>query len=115
MTKISETARVYELEHGLVLNATLYHGGVETKFKYGELTQNKNKTTLIHGATGAQNVVEIETVRHIAVAVGDKVQLVDGRKGKVTNTDIKLLEIKQLRFVSYAKADKVTRITIQFI
>lgn len=113
--RLSENARVYELEHGLVLDGRLYHGDVQTDFKYGELTNNKNKTTVIHGYMGAQNVVEIETVRPIAVAIGDKVQLVDGRKGKVTNTDVKLLENKQLRFVSYAKADKSTRITIQFI
>lgn len=113
--KVSETARVYELKHGLVLDATLYHGDVETKFKYGELTNNKNKTMVIHGVTGAQNVVEIETARRIVVEIGDKVQLVDGRKGKVVNTAVKLLEEKQLRFVSYAKADKITRVTIQFI
>lgn len=112
---ITETARVYELEHGLVLDGTLYHGDVVTKFKYGEHTNNKNKMTLVHGATGAQNVVEIETVRSVAVAIGDKVQLVDGRKGKVTNTAVKLLQEKQLRFVPYAKADKATRITIQFV
>ena len=113
--RLSETARVYELEHGLVLNGTLYHGSVETKFKYGELTNNKNKTTVVHGYTGAQNIVEIETARPIAVAIGDKVQLADGRKGKVTNTAIKLIEEKQLLFVPYTKADKATRITIQFI
>lgn len=113
--RLSETARTYELEHGLVLSGTLYHGDEETRFRYGELTNNKNKTTVIHGYTGAQNVVEIETVRPVEVAIGDKVQLVDGRKGKVVNTAVKLLEDKQLRFVSYAKADKATRITIQFI
>lgn len=115
MSRVSETARAYELKHGLVLDGMLYHGDVETKFKYGELSNNKNKTTVIHGVTGAQNVVEIETARHIVVKIGDKVQLVDGRKGKVANTAVKLLEEKQLRFVSYAKADKATRITIQFI
>ena len=113
--RLSQTAREYELKHGLVLDGTLYHGGVETKLKYGELTNNKNKTTVIHGYTGAQNIVEIETVRSVVVEVGDKVQLVDGRKGKVTNAAVELIEERQLLFVPYTKADKATRITIQFI
>lgn len=112
---ISETARMYELEHGLILNGTLYHGDAVTKFKYGELNNNKNKTTLVHGVTGAQNVVEIETVRPLVAEIGDKIQLADGRKGKVTNASVKILAERQLRFVPYSKADKATRITIQFI
>ena len=113
--RISETARVYELEKGLILDGTLYHGYVKTKFKYGELSSDKTKNTIVHGFTGAENVVEIETVRHVIVAIGDKVQLADGREGKVTNTAVKLLQEKQLRFVPYEKADKTTRITIKFV
>lgn len=113
--RISETARVYELEKGLILDGVIYHGDKRTKFKYGELSHDKNKSALVHGFTGAENVVEIETARPVAVAIGDKVQLADGRKGKVTNTTEKLLEEKQLRFVSHTKADKSTRITIKFV
>lgn len=112
---LSQTARMYELKHGLLLDGTLYHGDVVTKFKYGFETINKNKTTVIHGYTGAQNVTEIETVRPVVVTIGDKVELADGKKGKVTNTAVKLLEDKQLRFVPYERAEKITRITIQFI
>ncbi|MDE7454997.1 MAG: hypothetical protein K2M64_04130 [Clostridia bacterium] len=113
--RLTETARVYELEHGLVLNGTHYHGDVKTKFKYGELVNDKNKTTVMHGVVCAQKVIEIETVRLDKVTVGDKIELVDGRKGKVTNTSSKILQSEQLRFVPYAKADKSLHITIQFI
>lgn len=112
---ISETARVYELDKGLILDGVLYHGDEKTKFKYGELSSDKNKNTVVHGYTGAENVVEIETVRPVVAAIGDKVRLANGREGKVTNTAVKLLEEKQLRFVPYAKADKSTRITIKFV
>lgn len=113
--RISETARVYELEKGLILDGVIYHGEVKTKFKYGELSSEKNKNALVHGFTGTENVVEIETVRPVDVAIGDKVQLANGRKGKVTNTSVKLLDDKQLRFVCYDKADKTTCITIKFV
>lgn len=112
---LSETARLYELKHGLLLDGLLEHGKQKTAFKYGFETINKNETTLIHGYMGAQNVTEIETVRPVTVAVGDKVTLVDGKSGKVTNTSVKLLDDTQLRFVSYERADKITRITIQFV
>lgn len=113
--RISETARVYELEKGLILDGVLCHGRVSTKFKYGELSSDKNKNTVIHGYTGAENVVEIETVRPVVVAIGDKVKFADGREGKVTNAAVKLLQEKQLRFVPYVQADKATRITIKFV
>lgn len=112
---ISETARIYELKNGLLLDGTVIHGDSETKIKYGFKTIDKNRTTLAHGYDGAQNVTEIETVRQVEVAIGDKVKLVDGRIGKVNYSRVKLLDEMQLRFVSYAKADKITNITIQFI
>ena len=112
---ISETARVYELERGLIMDGVIFHGNVNTKFKYGELSSEKSKNTVVHGFVAAENVVEIETVRSVVVAIGDTVLLADGRQGKVTKTSVKLLAEKQLRFVSYAKADKTTRITIQFV
>lgn len=113
--KISETSRVYELEKGLILDSVICHGNAQTKFKYGELSAEKNKITAVHGFTAAENVVEIETVRPVAVAIGDTVLLADGRQGKVIKTSVKLLAEKQLRFVPYAKADKTTHITIKFV
>lgn len=112
---LSQTARVYELKNGLVLNGTVIHGDVETPIKYGFKTFNKNKTTLIHGYMGTQNVTEIETVRPVTVAIGDKVILADGTKGKVGYVAVELIEEKQLRFVTYERADKRTRITVEFI
>lgn len=113
--RLSNTALLYELKNNLTLNGTLYHGDVATSFKYGYKTINKSKTTLVHGYTGAQNVTEIETVRLDGAAVGDKVQLADGTKGKVVGTTQELLEPKQLLFVPYDKAEKVVKITVQFI
>lgn len=113
--KISEQARRYELEHGLTLKGVLFHGDEKFEFKYGYENINKSKTTVIHGYTGAQNVVEIVTVRPISLAIGDKIQLVDGKKGKTVSLSVALLDDVQLRFVSYERADKVTRITIQFV
>lgn len=112
---ISETARLYELKHGLVLDGTLVHGDAVTKFKYGFETINKNKMSLTHGFMGSQTVTEIETVRPVSVVIGDKIILVDGKQGKVSNTRQEVLEKDQLRFVPYEKADKRTLITIEFI
>lgn len=113
--KISEYARKYELTHNHTLNGSICRGATEIQFKYGELSDVKSKITDLHGYTISQHVVEIETVRPVVFALGDKVRLADGRYGKVAKTETKLLQPNQLLFVSYAKADKKTRITIQFV
>ncbi len=113
--KQSETAKKYELEHGLLLWGKLFHGDEVTSFKYGLSNVLKNKTAVVHGYIGAQNVVEIETVCPIVAAIGDKIELADGQKGKVASVSCSLLDEKQLRFVTYSKVEKVTTIVVQFV
>lgn len=115
MRALSETARVYQLKNGHLLNGILTHGETTTEFKYGLLHDNRTKTTYVHGAEGGQNTTEIETVEPIVVEIGDKIQFADGRKGKVVDMSTDLLEELQLRFVPYERADKVRRITVRYV
>ena len=115
MKRLSETARVYQLQHGHTMIGTLKHGETITQFKYGLLHDNRNKTTYVHGIEGGQTQTEIETVCDVSPEVGDKITLVTNRKGRVTNVSTEILDELQLRFVPYEKADKIKRITIQYL
>lgn len=115
MKRLSETAKVYQLKNGHNMKAVLTHGVDETEFKYGLLHDNRIKTTYIHGVEGGQSTTEIETVEPITVEIGDKIQLANGKKGKVVDTSVNLLDDLQVRFVSYGKADKVMRITLRYL
>ena len=112
MTTLSEAARLYQLKKGHVLNGILAHGKQETTFKYGLLNSDRSKTTYVHGIEGGQTVIAIETVCAIAPEIGDKITLVSGQKGRVELVAVEILDDVQLRFVSYEKVEKITRITI---
>lgn len=115
MKRLSETAKVYQLQNGHNMKAVITHGAIKTEFKCGLLHDNRIKTTYIHGVEGGQSTAEIETVEPIAVEMGDKVKLANGKAGKVVDTSVSLLDALQVRFVSYDKADKVMRITLRYL
>lgn len=113
--RLSETARVYQLKNGHTMTGKITHGNTVTPFKYGIKNDNRGKSTYIHGIEGGQSATEIETVEPVKAEIGDKVQLVDGRKGRVENISVDILDEAQLRFVSFEKADKIVRITISYL
>lgn len=116
MTRIlSEAAKLYQLTKGHRLTATLYTHGKEVPFKYGLENAYNFKATYVHGIEGGQNVIQIETVEPLTFTVGEKVKLVDGKCGKVTDVTVSVLDQVQLRFVSYERADKLQKLTIRFI
>ena len=112
---VSITAKYYQLMHGHNLHGISFHGNTQAMFKYGLINANRIKTTYTHGIESNQNSVEIETVEPLDLNVGDKIQLADGKRGKVADVSTTLLDDVQLRFVSYERADKVKRITVRFV
>ena len=115
MKGISVAAKVYQLEHGHNLTGVLVHGNEQQSFRYGLVSNTRLKTTYVHGLEGGASAVVIETVHPIAPEVGDKIQLCDGKNGRVAEISVALLDDVQLRFVTYEKADKIRQITVRFI
>lgn len=115
--KLSQSARIYQLQHGHSVIATITHGEHTQKFKCGCVTDSLNKTIGIHGVDVGQNETEIETVDFVKVHVGDTIELAGGVKGKVHKSQQTLLDKNniQLRFVPFNKAEKITRITIKYL
>lgn len=115
MKRLTETARLYQLEKGHNLVGVLYHCGDTARFKYGFLGDTRAKTNYIHGIDGGQSLTTIETVERIVCAIGDKIEMADGTRGKVVDISTQLLDEVQLRFVQYDAADKVVRLSIRYL
>lgn len=115
MKRITETAKVYQLEHGHTSDGELKHGLETTKFKYGTRNVKRRKTEYVHGMEGGQTQTEIETVCFVMPEIGDKVMLATGQTGIVTGVSVDVLDELQLRFVGFEKADKITHITIEYV
>lgn len=115
--RLSQTAKIYQLQHGHKITATITHGKQTQKFKCGLISSDLNKTTAIHGVDVGQNLTEIETVDFVNVKVGDKIELEGGTIGKVHESHVTLLDKNniQLRFVPFVKAEKITRIIIKYV
>lgn len=115
--KLSQYARIYQLQHGHSVTATIIHGEQTQQFKCGVVSDSLNKTTAIHGVDVGQNETEIETVDFVKVHVGDTIELANGVKGKVHKSSQTLLDKSNvsLRFVPFTKAEKITRITIKYL
>lgn len=112
---LSQTARVYQLEHGHNMTATVTHDSQTQRFKYGLINATMGRTTYVHGIDGNTKQAEIETVEFVNLQSGDKIELADGRKGNVDNTSQSILNDRQTLFVPYAKVEKITRITIKYL
>lgn len=112
---LSQTARLYQLKNGHRMLGTLCHGDAETRFKYGLKNAALGITTYIHGLDGNSKHAVLETVEFLKIQSGDRVKLVDGTKGRVREVSQTVLDEKQLLFMPYDRAEKLTQITIEYL
>lgn len=115
--KLSQYARIYQLQHGHSVTAAITHGEQTQQLKCGIVSDSLNKKTAIHGVDVGQNETEIETVDFVKVYVGDTIELTNGVKGKVSESTQTILDKTNilLRFVPFTKAEKITLITIKYL
>lgn len=113
---LSITQRLYQLNNGHYLKATIEKNGIKTTFQYGYVDPKKEyqRLTMVSGISNVSISRVIETVENVNLVIGDKIVLLDEKEtAKVNGLAVELLDSSQLQFVAYDKADKVTKVYLQ--
>lgn len=114
---LSQEKRRYQREHAHYMwGKTKDKNGNEIQFEYGGKPKEVSRQEFLHGFAGGSRLRVIETVYDLPLAIGSVIELGYGEPAcSVLSFKQDLIDEKQLRFVPYEKADKVTVITLSAI
>ena len=105
--------RQYQLEHEHVFTATVKRTGQKFKFGFSdETTKDTQAVAYVHGFWGGHTSRTIETVETVEINTQDTIELDGFGFAKVGAIKARLLNPRELRFVSKDKASKITIITL---
>ena len=110
---MTQQARLYQIDNSHFYTATVQRTGQVFKFGFpSEYTKKSTSTEMLHGLWGSHNERIIETVETVDLQAKDVLVLQDFGTAQVRQFDTRWLDSTQLRFISSAQADKITKIVI---
>lgn len=115
---LSQEKRRYQREHAHYMwGKTKDNNGNEIQFEYGYGSLKEvSREEFVHGFSAGTGLRVIETVYNLPLVIGSVIKLgYNEPTCSVLSFKQNLIDEKQLRFVPYEKADKVTVITLSAI